>query len=55
MSDEHLADILPVARKILLNCYGDDNGGANIIPPYNILQNNGRLAHQVKYNYIYVS
>lgn len=47
ITDEHLADILPIARKILLNCFGD-NDGASIIPPYNILQNNGRLAHQVK-------
>jgi diadenosine tetraphosphate (Ap4A) HIT family hydrolase len=45
ISDENLADILPVARKILLACFGDN--GASIIPPYNILQNNGRLAHQV--------
>lgn len=45
IGDENLADILPVTRKILLKCFGDD--GATIIPPYNILQNNGRLAHQV--------
>lgn len=46
ITDEHLADILPVARKILLKCFGDN--GAGIIPPYNLLQNNGRLAHQVQ-------
>ena len=45
VSDEHLADILPVARKILLKGFGEDGG--SVIPAYNILQNNGKLAHQV--------
>ncbi|EFX04048.1 hit domain containing protein [Grosmannia clavigera kw1407] len=35
--DEHLADILPIAKK-LAKATGAEN--------YNILQNNGRLAHQ---------
>ncbi|KAJ3101288.1 hypothetical protein HDU97_001528 [Phlyctochytrium planicorne] len=35
--DEYLADLLPTARKIAL-ALGPDN--------YNILQNNGKLAHQ---------
>ncbi|CAK7228341.1 Adenosine 5'-monophosphoramidase [Sporothrix curviconia] len=35
--DEHLVDILPIAKK-LAKAVGTDN--------YNILQNNGRLAHQ---------
>ncbi|KAJ1982473.1 Adenosine 5'-monophosphoramidase [Dimargaris cristalligena] len=35
--DEYLADMLPVAKKIV-NALGAEN--------YNILQNNGRIAHQ---------
>ncbi|CAK7266716.1 Adenosine 5'-monophosphoramidase [Sporothrix epigloea] len=35
--DEHLTDILPIVKKIT-KAVGTDN--------YNILQNNGRLAHQ---------
>ncbi|CAK7565331.1 MAG: Adenosine 5'-monophosphoramidase [Sporothrix epigloea] len=35
--DEHLTDILPIVKKIA-KAVGTDN--------YNILQNNGRLAHQ---------
>ncbi|KAL1891158.1 Adenosine 5'-monophosphoramidase [Sporothrix stenoceras] len=35
--DDHLADILPIAKK-LAKAVGTEN--------YNILQNNGRLAHQ---------
>lgn len=38
LSDESLADLLPVAKKIA-KAVGADN--------YNILQNNGREAHQV--------
>lgn len=38
LSDESLADILPVAKKVAL-AVGAQN--------YNVLQNNGRLAHQV--------
>lgn len=45
ITDEHLADLLPACRKILLEGFGEN--GANVIPAYNILQNNGRLAHQV--------
>lgn len=45
ITDDHLSDILPVARKILIEGFGEN--GASMIPDYNILQNNGRLAHQV--------
>ena len=45
VDDAHLADILPVCRKIVLEGFGE--GGAKAVPAYNILQNNGRLAHQV--------
>ncbi|KAI9350256.1 hit domain-containing protein [Obelidium mucronatum] len=38
LPDENLADILPLAKKIALAQGPADN--------YNILQNNGRLAHQ---------
>ena len=38
LSDESLADLLPVAKKVAL-AVGAEN--------YNILQNNGREAHQV--------
>lgn len=38
LPDEHLTDILPIAKKIAL---------AQGVEDYNILQNNGRLAHQV--------
>ncbi|KAG6902413.1 Adenosine 5'-monophosphoramidase [Termitomyces sp. Mi166 len=37
LPDEHLTDILPIAKKIAL---------AQGVADYNILQNNGRLAHQ---------
>ncbi|KAG6900316.1 Adenosine 5'-monophosphoramidase [Termitomyces sp. T159_Od127] len=37
LPDEHLTDILPIAKKIAL---------AQGVENYNILQNNGRLAHQ---------
>ncbi|KAG6890582.1 Adenosine 5'-monophosphoramidase [Termitomyces sp. T32_za158] len=37
LPDEHLTDILPIAKKIAL---------AQGVEDYNILQNNGRLAHQ---------
>lgn len=42
--DEYLADILPVTKKLagLIEC--DINGPEGI--GYNILQNNGRIAHQ---------
>ncbi|KAI1340663.1 HIT domain-containing protein [Xylariaceae sp. FL0016] len=36
--DEHLGEILPVAKKLAL---------ATNVTDYNILQNNGRIAHQV--------
>lgn len=42
--DEYLADILPVTRK-LVKALGCDNDGPTG-PGYNVLQNNGRLAHQ---------
>ncbi|KND05010.1 hit family protein 1 [Spizellomyces punctatus DAOM BR117] len=38
LSDESLADLLPVAKRV---------AKALDAPNYNILQNNGRLAHQV--------
>lgn len=38
LSDETLADILPVAKKVALALGASD---------YNLLQNNGRIAHQV--------
>lgn len=38
LPDEHLSDVLPIAKKIAI---------AQGVPDYNILQNNGRLAHQV--------
>ncbi|CAL1713700.1 unnamed protein product [Somion occarium] len=37
LSDDYLADVLPIAKKIAL-ALGVEN--------YNILQNNGRIAHQ---------
>lgn len=45
LSDESLADLLPVAKKVakLLDVAVD---GAEKTPGYNILQNNGRIAHQ---------
>ncbi|KAH3672800.1 hypothetical protein WICMUC_004022 [Wickerhamomyces mucosus] len=44
LSDESLKDLLPVAKKIvkLLNLTNDGPDGQG----YNILQNNGRIAHQ---------
>ncbi|AXA50964.1 HIT family protein 1 [Malassezia restricta] len=38
LPDEYLQDILPIAKKVAI---------ATGAPEYNILQNNGRLAHQV--------
>jgi diadenosine tetraphosphate (Ap4A) HIT family hydrolase len=43
LPDESLADLLPVAKKVAIAV----GAGA-----YNILQNNGRLAHQVKPPYL---
>ncbi|AMD20101.1 HCL050Wp [Eremothecium sinecaudum] len=45
LPDEYLADILPVTKKIA-KAIGIDNDGPDG-PGYNILQNNGRIAHQV--------
>lgn len=44
LSDESLADLLPVAKKVakLLEVTNDGPEGVG----YNILQNNGRIAHQ---------
>ena len=39
LPDEYLADAMPVAKKIAV-ALGAEN--------YNILQNNGRIAHQVR-------
>jgi diadenosine tetraphosphate (Ap4A) HIT family hydrolase len=36
--DDHLSDILPIAKKV---------AAATGVADYNILQNNGRIAHQV--------
>jgi diadenosine tetraphosphate (Ap4A) HIT family hydrolase len=38
LPDDNLRDILPIAKKIAL---------AQGFPDYNVLQNNGRIAHQV--------
>ncbi|KAG7444181.1 HIT-like protein [Guyanagaster necrorhizus] len=38
LPDEHLTDILPIAKRIAI---------AQGVENYNILQNNGRIAHQV--------
>lgn len=38
LPDEYLADAMPIAKKIAV---------AQGIENYNILQNNGRIAHQV--------
>lgn len=38
LPDENLRDILPIAKRIAI---------AQGVPDYNILQNNGRIAHQV--------
>lgn len=46
LPDENLADILPVTKK-LVNALGLDIDGPETVPGYNILQNNGRIAHQV--------
>lgn len=43
LSDESLADLLPVAKKIAL-ALQESEGSSNMA--YNILQNNGKLAHQ---------
>ncbi|KIK06213.1 hypothetical protein K443DRAFT_674502 [Laccaria amethystina LaAM-08-1] len=37
LPDEYLTDVLPIAKKIAI---------AQGVPNYNILQNNGRIAHQ---------
>lgn len=41
LPDDSLADILPVAKKVAI---------ATGATEYNVLQNNGRLAHQVRAN-----
>lgn len=41
--DEHLEAMMPAAKR-LIHALGVDN--------YNLLQNNGRLAHQVRYFYL---
>lgn len=38
LPDEYLADAMPIAKKIAI---------AQGVEDYNILQNNGRIAHQV--------
>lgn len=44
--DTYLADLLPLAKKIALASQLDIKG-LESTPGYNILQNNGRIAHQV--------
>lgn len=39
LPDEYLQDVLPIAKKIAI---------AQGVADYNILQNNGRIAHQVQ-------
>ncbi len=39
LPDEYLADAMPIAKKIAI---------AQGVENYNILQNNGRIAHQVR-------
>jgi diadenosine tetraphosphate (Ap4A) HIT family hydrolase len=51
IDDAYLADLLPVAKKILVEGFGEK--GARLISDYNILQNNGRLAHQVSIGFLY--
>jgi hypothetical protein len=46
LPDEWMTDILPIAKKIAIAQGFDD---------YNILQNNGRIAHQVSDRYISVA
>lgn len=41
--DEYLADIMPVARKVV-----NASIAAGLTDNYNILQNNGAIAHQVR-------
>lgn len=43
--DEHLTELLPIAKKIAV-ASGLDNPGLEGVG-YNILQNNGKIAHQV--------
>lgn len=45
LPDDSLADILPVAKKVAI---------ATGATEYNVLQNNGRLAHQVRVRGIYL-
>lgn len=45
LPDESLADLLPVAKRLVV-ALGLDVDGAEAVPGYNILQNNGRIAHQ---------
>lgn len=45
MSDESLADLLPVAKKIAQLLEVDVDGPESSVG-YNVLQNNGRVAHQ---------
>lgn len=46
VADEHLADLLPTVKTIVLK--GLASSDAQVLPQYNLLQNNGRLAHQVR-------
>lgn len=43
--DEFLADVLPIAKK-LAKALGVDKDGLDNPIGYNLLQNNGRIAHQ---------
>lgn len=44
--DEYLSDLLPVVKKLTKVLQLDDHNSPTDIPGYNILQNNGRIAHQ---------
>lgn len=41
LPDEYFKDVLPIAKRIAI---------AQGVPDYNILQNNGKIAHQVIYS-----
>lgn len=44
--DEYLADLLPIVKKLTKVLDLDNLNSPTDIPGYNILQNNGRIAHQ---------
>lgn len=44
--DEYLADLLPLVKKLTKVSGLDQYNSPSDVPGYNILQNNGRIAHQ---------